>query len=202
MSDSILAEPDLRDYFRREVSRAIDTLKVECNEVTTFYLVNLLADFADSDELYEDAEDRPLALIYAKAMEAGPTERFRILKKLGDFALYISGYFSDSLAGKAVDVDYYIAMGSNAYGTASSILRTQPKGDVFGPVFNDLSGKFPSFVDVLAEISDSTANATDRDIMRLYELWEKTKSPRCANLLRRMGMALSKGEGSGRGPAQ
>src|SRR4051812_18386350 len=190
MSDSILAEPDLRDYFRREVSRAIDTLKIDCNEVTTFYLVNLLADFADSEELYEDAEDRPLALIYAKAMEAAPNERFRILKKLGDYALYISGYFSDSLSGKAVDVDYYIAMGSNAYGSASRMMRAQPRGDVFGPVFHELSDRFPHYVDVLAEVSDGTISTSDRDIMRLYELWKKTKSKRCEQILRRMGMVL------------
>src|SRR6476659_7306308 len=101
-------ESDLRDYFRREVSKALDSLRVECSDITSFYIVNLLADFADTNELYEDA-DRPLALILAKAMESPPTERFRLLKKLGDFALYISGYFSDSLAGKVVDVDYYIA---------------------------------------------------------------------------------------------
>lgn len=190
MSDSIVAEIDLREYFRKEVSRALDTLKIECNEVTSFYVVNLLAEFADTDELYEDA-DRPLALMYAKAMEASPTERFRILKKLGDFALYISGYFSDSLAGKAVDVDYYIAMGSNAYGTASNILRTQPRADVFGPVFNDLSGKFTSFVDVLNEVSEAN-HSNDRDIMRMYELWVRTKSPRAEGLLRKMGMSLKR----------
>lgn len=196
MSDSILAETDLRDFFRREVSRALDSLKVECNEVTSFYLVNLLADFADTDELYEDA-DRPLALIYAKAVEAAaPTERFRLLKKLGDFALYISGYFSDSLAGKAVDVDYYIAMGANAYGSASTILRTQPRGDVFGPVFHDLSGKFGSFVDVLHEVSDGSSSASDKDIMRIYELWVRTRSKRCESLLRRMGMSLGEGPAS------
>ena len=78
--------------------------------------MNLLAEFSDADEAFDEA-DRPLALIYGKAMEKAGPERFRILKKLGDYALYISGYFSDSLQGKAVDVDYYIAMGSNAYGT-------------------------------------------------------------------------------------
>ena len=81
-------------------------------------------------------------------------------------------------------------------------LKAEEKNDKFGPVFHDLSGKFPSFVDVLQEVSDSSNNASDKDIMRLYELWEKTKSPRCANLLRRMGMALSKRDESGRGPTQ
>ncbi len=187
---SLIAEADLRDYFRREVARAVDTLKIQTNEFTTFYLVNLLAEFSDADELYEDA-DRPLALMYGKAMESPPTERFRILKKLGDFALYISGYFSDSLQGKAVDVDYYISMGSTAYGGASQILRAQPKGDVFGPVFHELSGKFPDYVDVLQEVSDAGGqNATDKEIMRLYELWQRTRSKRCETLLRKMGMAL------------
>ena len=195
MSDStVLAETDLRDFFRKEVTRAIDHLKVETDEFTTFYLVNLLAEFGATEELYEDA-DRPLALIYGKAMESNGPERVRILKKLGDFALYISGYFSDSLQNKAVDVDYYIAMGSNAYGSVSRLMRAQPRGDVFGPVFQELSGKFPSYVDVLNEVSDNTAagNATDRDVMRLYEIWSRTKSKRCEALLRKMGMVLEGG---------
>ena len=188
---SLVPETDLRDYFRKEVHKAMSSLRVDCNDFTEFYLVNLLAEFGATEELYEDA-DRPLALLYGKAMEAGPAERFRLLKKLGDFALYMSGYFSDSLSGKAVDVDYYIAMGSNAYGSASKLLRAQPRGDVFGPVFNDLSGNFPSYVDVLAEVSDNApANASDKDVMRLYELWVRTKSRRCEMILRKLGVPLN-----------
>lgn len=189
MRSDLVAEADLREFFRGEVQRALDALKVESSEFTTFYLVNLLAEFSDTDELYDEA-DRPLALIYGKAMEKAGPERFRILKKLGDYALYISGYFSDSLSGKAVDVDYYIAMGSNAYGSASRMMRAQPRGDVFGPVFHELSDRFPRYVDVLAEVSDGTTSASDRDIMRLYDLWKKTKSKRCEQILRRMGMVL------------
>ena len=187
---NLVRESDVREYFRQEVQKATDSLKVECNEFTSFYLVNLLAEFSDTDELYDEA-DRPLALIYEKAMSSDPTTRFRILKKLGDFALFMSGYFSDSLSGKAVDVDYYIAMGSNAYGSASRLLRAQPKGDVFGPVFVELADRFPRWVDVLAQVGDSTAGgASDRDIVRLYELWTKTRSKRCESILRRMGMTL------------
>lgn len=190
---SLVPETDLREYFRKEVHKAIESLGVDCSDFTEFYLVNLLAEFGETDELFEDA-DRPLALIYGKAMESGPHERFRLLKKLGDFALYMSGYFSDSLSGKAVDADYYIAMGSNAYGSASKLLRAQPRGDVFGPVFTDLSGNFPSYVDVLAEVSDSApAASSDKDVMRLYELWVRTKSRRCEMILRKMGVALDDG---------
>jgi hypothetical protein len=190
---SVISENDLRVFFRTEVHKALSSLRVDCNDFTEFYLVNLLAEFGETEELFEDA-DRPLALLYGKAMEAGPTERFRLLKKLGDFALYMSGYFSDSLSGKAVDVDYYISMGSTAYGSASKLLRAQPRGDVFGPVFNDLSGNFPAYVDVLAEVSDKNsvpAATTDKDVMRLYELWVRTRSKRCEMILRKMGVSLA-----------
>ena len=190
MSDpTVVAETDLREFFRNEITRAIDALKVEANEFTTFYLVNLLAEFSATEELYEDA-DRPLALIYGRAMEKSGPERVRILKKLGDYALYISGYFSDSLSGKAVDVDYYIAMGSNAYGSVSQLMRAQPRGDVFGPVFHELSGRFPTYVDVLAEVSENTASGNEKDVMRLYDLWLRTKSKRCETILRKMGVSL------------
>src|SRR5665213_2276730 len=45
-----------------------------------------------------------------------------------------------------------------------------------------------SLVDALNEVSDMSYRYTDADILRLYEIWMKTGSPRARGLLRELGV--------------
>jgi hypothetical protein len=47
-------------------------------------------------------------------------------------------------------------------------------------------------VDVLAEISDKTSPKAEKDILRLYELWIKTRSGRAAKALQEAGIVPNK----------
>jgi hypothetical protein len=91
--------------------------------------------------------------------------------------LFISGFFSDSLNRRLVDVDYYIQLGEHAY--ASLARRDGP----FGDVFDELSDKFVAFVDVLSEVSEHSAMTSNAELLRLYEKWLRTKSRRSGDLL-------------------
>jgi len=44
-------------------------------------------------------------------------------------------------------------------------------------------------VDALNEVSEMSWRNSDRDVLRLYELWLKTGSPRAHGLLRQLGVA-------------
>jgi hypothetical protein len=46
-------------------------------------------------------------------------------------------------------------------------------------------------VDALGEIADCSRRYTPADILRLYEIWLKTGSPRARSLLRQMGIEAS-----------
>src|SRR5207244_1985597 len=105
------------------------------------------------------------------------------LKEIGDLTLFTSGFFSDSLRGKLVDIDYYVSMGGTAY-TALSRYET----DTFSPVFAELAEKFIAFVDVLSEVSERTSCASNADLLRLYERWLKTGSRRSCQLLLERGV--------------
>ena len=87
--------------------------------------------------------------------------------------LLVSGFFAESLHRGPVDVDYYVSMGEYAYGSLS-----RRDEDAFGEVFAELAGKFVGFMDVLSDISDRTGFASNADILRLYEKWLRTGSPR------------------------
>jgi hypothetical protein len=131
---------------------------------------------------------KPLVVMLTEAMEAPtPADRNRGLQRLGDVSLFIAGFFAQSFARKLVDIDYHIAMGGRAYGTlAESLARTRSR--VLGHVFAELAEKFQPMVDALNDISETAYQHSDKDILRLYEIWLKTGSKRSFGILKRLGV--------------
>jgi hypothetical protein len=109
------------------------------------------------------------------------------LQRLGDVSLFIAGFFARSFARKLIDVDYHIAMGGRAYATLSDTM-SRGRSRVLGTVFGELAQKFQPMVDALNELSESAYTHSDKDILRLYEIWMKTGSRRCYDILRRLGV--------------
>lgn len=197
-SPRVIASADLREFFQHSVDEALTRQGIDAAVETSYYLVNLLTVFQRAERLYDVAGDhlelRPLALLYADALaERAPEQRNRIMQRMGDVALFISGMFSDSLNRRLVDVDYYIAMGSAAYSYLSDTMRGTRQGDAFCGIFEELSRKFAGFVDVLAEVGDHGRAA---DVLRLYELWLRTGSRRALERLRDLGVEPSGATGS------
>src|SRR5690349_8635091 len=86
MSD-LVASTSLREFFKHVLSEAMRRQRVDLQDITEFYLVNLLAEFAHSQNLFSEvdgkAEAEPLALIYHRALQQGREERIRTLRRLG-----------------------------------------------------------------------------------------------------------------------
>jgi hypothetical protein len=159
---------------------------------TEHYIVNLLAMFSHTDALFEPKDGRsqlkPLALLLAEAASAtDDRQRFRTLQRLGDVALFIAGFLAGGLARRPVDVDYHIAMGGRAYGTLAQAPCHGPQR-VLACVFAELQDKFQPLVDALNEIGEGAARNSPRDLLRLYELWHMTGSPRAHRLLLKLGI--------------
>lgn len=189
MSDSrLILSQDLGEFFRQEVADAKGQLQIRLNDATEFYLVNLLCDFSREDQA-PGVGSEPLALLYKRAMEATPAERFTLLKQLGDLALYVAGYFVEFVESSAVDVDYYVAMGGNAYGNLSSMVGHRKNGESIAELYTQLAQRFTELVDLLNEVADRQRDSgRDRDLLRLYERWTRTKSVRIQRLLAERGL--------------
>ncbi len=166
-------------FFKDLVDDALAHQHIAAGELTEFYVVNLLAGFLQRPA--GDAE--PLALQLARALEAGGTQQRATLRQIGDLSLFVSGFFAESLRRKLVDVDYYVQIGGYAYGSLSRV-----ETDTFSSVFAELAGKFVAFVDVLTEVSERTSCASNTDLLRLYEKWLQTGSPRSGQLLVERGV--------------
>jgi hypothetical protein len=193
-AESLVAVTNLREFFHDSVQTALRNQRVAVDDHTEHYVVNVLTMFARSEELYERNSEgirlKPLAHMLAEAAEA-PTAQQRdlALRRLGDVSLFIAGFFAQSFARKLVDVDYHIAMGGRAYGTLAENVRGTVRGQAFAAVFLELAQKFQRLVDVLNDVAEMAHKHTDKDILRLYEIWMKTGSPRAFGLLQRLGVA-------------
>ena len=184
-TQSLIETQNLRSYFSEELTRASENQSIEIDEDVAAYLTRLLTDFSNPSSLFEKTEDgvelKPLALYYLAAVEAENRETQNLaLRRLGDIALFIAGLFPASLNRKVMDVDYYIAMGGTAYSHLHDVLQWR--------VFADLAERFVSFVDLLAEIAENSALNNNVDLMRDYEVWLRTGSPRLLNKLQRQGI--------------
>jgi hypothetical protein len=192
-NDRVVQVYNLRDYFRESIDVALDNQGVDVDPHAAHYVVNLLTLFARSEDLYEEHGEayglKPLALMMADAAEASSVaERTFSLQRIGDVALFVAGFFADSLAHKLVDLDYYICMGGTAYGSLSDEIRGTPRGRALADVYRELACKFQDVVDVLNEVRDSARHSSDIDLMRTYEVWLRTGSRRAAALLRQNGV--------------
>lgn len=177
-------------YFRELVLKALENQKLSTFPETEFYLVNLLNQFMTTDRLYArgpegTAKDESLVMMVKEALEQPKTQaQSALFRHIGDVSLYKAGFFQDSLNRKLVDVDYYIDMGGTAYRQVA--VRTDE--EILKALYKELAEKFGAFVEVLAEVSDQTAQRSERDILRMYELWVRTKSERAAKALHEAGI--------------
>ena len=193
-SGSLVAVTNLREFFHDSMQTALRHQHVAVDDHTEHYVVNLLTTFARSEELYERTAEgvrlKPLAHMLAQASEArSQQERDSALRRLGDVSLFIAGFFAQSFARKLVDIDYHVAMGGRAYGTLAENMRSTVRGQAFATVFLELAQKFQRLVDVLNDVAEMSYTHSDKDILRQYEIWMKTGSPRAYNILRKLGVA-------------
>ena len=183
---------NLKEFFRDSLRGAFAKQHLEVEAQTEHYIVNLLTLFARSEALFERTAEgtrlKPLVVMLSEAMEASsPQDRQRGLQRLGDVSLFVAGFFAQGFARKLVDIDYHIAIGGSAYGTLAEALARGPRR-VLGAVFSELAHKFQPLVDSLNELAESAYRHSDRDILRLYEIWLKTGSARSYKILERLGV--------------
>jgi hypothetical protein len=154
--------------------------------MTTYYVVSLLAAFANlksSGAGEAMVSNEPLGIKLVRALQSSGSGQRVGLRQVGDVSLFVSGFFSDSLRRSLVDIDYYVSIGGYAYASLG-----RDGDDPLAETFEELSEKFVSFVDVLAEVSERSSLTRNSDLLRLYERWLRTGSKRNGDLLVERGL--------------
>lgn len=186
----------LKEFFKLLLEEAISRQRVSLAEVTEYYLVNLLAEFATAEKLFTEElggrkDHEPLAILYHRALQQEREQRIRTLRRLGDVSLYKAGFFADSLRESLVGPDYYIQMGGNAYAQVASLAPAS----AFAGAYRELHEKFRALVEVLEEIAARGLVASGpQGTMQVYESWVRTRSGRLEQVLVETGLLpLAKG---------
>lgn len=197
----VLFAASVHDFFRQILSLAIENQRASIQLATELYLANLLGGFVQTESLLSRDDDgtlhqKPLALLLKDALDAEETAaRARLLRRLGDTSLFVSGMFGECLNRRAIDVDYYIEMGGLAYDALGEVAARR---GVERSLWDELSEKFSLLVEVLNEVAERTLLNSDTGLMRLYEKWMKTGSTRVGILLREQGVPAIVGVPRGR----
>ncbi|OFZ54795.1 MAG: hypothetical protein A2428_03460 [Bdellovibrionales bacterium RIFOXYC1_FULL_54_43] len=177
-------------FFRELLVQALRRQHVSTRAETEFYLVNLLNQFMSTDRLYArdqngSAVQEPLALMVKEALEQTELKaQSAMFRHIGDVSLYTAGFFQESLNRKRVNLKYYIEMGGTAYRHVADLVAERLQR----AIYDELSTKFAALVGVLADVSEKTTQRSEKDLIRLYEMWVSTKSERAAKALRKAGI--------------
>jgi len=188
-------EQSLYSFFQVEIARLSNELGNPAPAHTQVYLAGVLSRFTDTKALFTTTQDgldeEPLAFMLKRALESTDEERVRVLKHLGDVALYKSGFFADRIEKQGMDLSYYINMGGMAYQNVSNLSGQRVQGTPFRELYAALSTHFADLVHVITEFCLRTQLASPAGIMKLYKRWERTGSDQAARLLTNAGVILT-----------
>ena len=173
----VVSYVNTESFFSKLIDSAVNAQGLNVPEEVRFYLMNLLSNNATGPNLIKQSKisiykDRPLSILYLEALNEVISTKRTMLKFIGDYSLYISGYFGDSFNGKIIDPGHYILIGSSAFGNLSRIAISSSNSGLYLDIFE----RFSDLVDILTEVSFDTMISNSKDLMKLYDRWLRTKS--------------------------
>lgn len=186
---------NLFDFFHASVETAAARQRAPLSPEGIYYLSQLLVERGREPER---SDPGTLTELYAQAAQGGAATRIQATRELGDRALYTTGFFRPSLSRRLVSVDFYMQMGAAAYRRLASLLRGPPSpGRGMDEIYAELGAHFAEASDLLQEVREDVSEpGTDADVLRLYEQWLTTGSPRAAAKLRERGIVPGRARGS------
>ena len=189
-----LSSESLPEFFRERIKAALFETDKAVEPHTEYYLVQVLVRFAHLEAGKKNPSlQEPLAFKLKRGLELQGTRAWLAMRELGEASLLLSGVFSELLNRKLVDVEYCMGMGSGAYQRLAALSAKQAQHGTNRIAFEELAERFSDVVEVLWAFQESTRHRTERDLLRLYESWIRTKNPKMQRELIRNGLLPSSG---------
>jgi hypothetical protein len=192
----LVTEGNLFDFFHERVESAAQHQRAGVSENARYYLSSLLAEQVRREDEDPSGPNPTLVELQHRAVTApAPAEAVNWWRKLGDRSLLLSGYFREHLERRRISRSYCVRMGEGAYRSLERLLDLRGAG--FAGIYAELAERYEACVEVIAEVRDETRERSDTDIVRLYEEWLASGSPRVAERLRVLGLVPARGTGVG-----
>jgi hypothetical protein len=176
-----------RTVFEELVSGAVRATRPPPTELAVRYLIELLAGRVRVLPA-PVGDEAPLGEALLRARLESGAARTRRLHALGDRALFVSGFFGDSLRRSLVDLGYYREIGRAAYADVAADLSRRIAAQPWPRLFEELADRFRDFVDVLAEVGDRARPRRAPDLLRIFERYLETGSERERRRLVALGL--------------
>ena len=196
-NNSIEINADLQSFFFDECSAVASKQGLKVSDQLTGYIASMLHRFVSSPSFFEVVTDPhnnktknaipPVGQKLLEAQNKGTFEQLVEMQKVGDIALFTSGFFSENLDRRMLDLDFYSAIGGQAYQRAGQIRETISKERILN-VYFELSGNFEALSEVLSELSDRQYLHSKSKQLSLYEKWLSTGNPRIKRMLAEVGI--------------
>ncbi len=189
----VLTDTNLFDFFSDRLGEVIEGQCLDLSQQVRLYLGDLLARLTKAEQVFRPHDTTTLAELHLRASSSPTGQAIRLYKQLGDHALYIGGYFGESLQRRTVGLGYYADMGESAYYRLAGLTRSNwceegPLASLFG----DLARTFRDCLVVLQQVADTDRSDTQQDLARMVERWLSGQDPHTERLLIE-GSALPKG---------
>ncbi|MCR9202984.1 MAG: hypothetical protein NXH75_00290 [Halobacteriovoraceae bacterium] len=152
-------ESSLQSYFYSQLQEFNEKSTQPLPNEAIYYSSLVMDRFGESGNYFEVIEgkvrDKILGMKLLETHNMNKEERKRTLKDIGDTALVICGFFSDSLNRKIIDTSYYQELGQTAYQRLNTVIPTAYDVPAF---FEQLSLRFSRLTTVMSLVSEKTLN--------------------------------------------
>lgn len=164
-----------RAVFAELLAGALDQALPPPTPVAIAYLIDLLDERIRAPELAEPAIDAGALLPCASEPVAVRLVR---LRRLGDAALFVTGFFGESLARAPFGPAPTGEAGRLAYGALSAALTRLAAERTWSRLYEELADRFRDFADLLAEVGERARGGTPPGLDCLYARYLATESAR------------------------
>lgn len=115
----LILETSLQTFFFDELTQINQKSSRPLPQETVHYSSIVLDQYGESGKYFETIEgkvrDKVLGIKLLESSHLPRVKQVRALRDIGDTALFLCGFFSDSLNSKIIDTSYYQQIGSSAY---------------------------------------------------------------------------------------
>ena len=144
----IIPSSNITEYFMEAFGSAKKKTRLDVLPETEFYVVDLLSQFASTENFSQEYKDEPFAIMLKDARE-NEDERFLLSKRIGDLSGYMCGFFPEKLRKSGNNLKYYMSMGKTGYKMAAKLAGKRRY------VFEEMTEKLSGVVDTLNEIREN-----------------------------------------------
>lgn len=168
-SSDLVLETSLQSFFFDELSRVNAKSSRPLPKETVFHSSLVLDQFGESGNYFETVEgkvrEKVLGVKLLEACHLPRQKQARALRDIGDTALFICGFFSESLNGKIIDTAYYQQIGRSAYRRLNHFVPDAYETPSF---FERLSDSFAGVTVLMNLVAEKMSKADDMNTFLLY----------------------------------